>query len=145
MMKKPVIFLSLFLLCSATSLRAEGREFFDFMVKNKNLLAAAKADEAYADLIQWQNEHPEVIKNPSFCYQLFFVALEGRGDRETARLMLQRLDHLVTNDKLSPSSAIYRSVTQAWYRALSHTDSDLPRQAHQIMQTRLEMQPKQQP
>jgi len=88
-------------------------------------------------LIELERSRPEIRKEPLFCYQRFFVALEGRGDRATAKLMLQRLNYLVANDALEADSAIYRSVTETWYRSLVFTDSDLVRLAHKKMTERL--------
>jgi len=51
--------------------------------------------------------------------------------------MLQRLNYLVANDALEADSAIYRSVTETWYRSLVFTDSDLVRLAHKKMTERL--------
>ncbi len=138
-----IFFICLFSLCSTMPLVAESREFFELMRKSQNLLAAAKPIEAEADLIKWEKERPEIRKNPMFCYQRFYVALEGLGDRDTARLMLRRLDLLVASGELSATSPIYRSVTQSWNKALFYADSELPRQAHQIMHTRLALTAKQ--
>jgi hypothetical protein len=126
--------------CAQAQDLAKSRDFFDLIRNSQNLLAEAKPIEAEEGLIRWETDHPEIRKNPMFCYQRFFIALEGRGDRETAKLMLSRLDALVSSGTLSANSSMYRSVTQAWNKALFHTDSDLPRQAHLIMQSRLESQ-----
>jgi len=134
-----IIFLLLSLASSAGNV-IKSRELFDLIRRSQLLLAAAKPIEAEHELRRWETEHPEARKDAVFCYQRFFVALEGRGDRATAKLMLDRLDALVASGDLSASSSIYRSTTQAWYKALLHGDSDLPRQAHLIMQARLESQ-----
>lgn len=128
------------IVCSSAQNVAKSREFFELIRNSQTLLAEAKPNEAEEGLIRWENEHPEIRKNPMFCYQRFFVALEGRGDRETAKIMLSRLEALVTSGLLSAHSPIYRSVTQAWNKALFHADSDLPRQAYLIMQSRLTSQ-----
>jgi hypothetical protein len=128
----------LFLLGLGGVLRGEeSREFFDRMHRNTVLLAEARAVEARADLLAMEEEDPEVLDHPRFCYQRFFVELEGMGDRGAARRMLRRLDEMVASGKLERSSPRYRAVTEAWYRALFHADGDLPRQAHRIMQARL--------
>lgn len=110
--------------------------------ESQNFLAAAQPIQAQAVLLKLETDQPEIRKNPLFCYQRFFVALEGLGERPAADLMLKRLDHLVATGSLSATSPIYRSVTQAWNRALFFTDSELPRLAHIKMQTRLAMNPK---
>jgi hypothetical protein len=107
------------------------------IVESQVHLANAEPEMAEAGLDRLEREHPEIRSEPLFCYQRFFVALEGRGDRATAKLMLQRLDQLVDAGSLEADSPIYRSVTQAWHRALPFTDSDLRRRAHKIMSERL--------
>lgn len=107
------------------------------IVESQVHLANAEPEKAEAGLLRLERDHPEVRSEPLFCYQRFFVALEGRGDRTTAKLMLRRLDHLVGAESLEADSPIYHSVTQAWHRALSFTDSDLRRRAHKIMTERL--------
>lgn len=104
-------------------------------------LARAMPFEAHQQLIIWDDTYPEVRRDPLFCYQRFFVALEGHGDRKTAKLMLDRMNALVESGELDPYSAEYQSVTEAWYRALQSADSDLPRLAHNIMSERLARNP----
>ena len=128
-------FVSLSLLSTASEVEAP--EWQQVVIESQVHLANAEPEKAEAGLIRLEREHPEVRSEPLFCYQRFFVALEGRGDRATARVMLRRLNHLVDAGALEADSAIYRSVTEAWHRALSFTDSELPRRAHRIMAARL--------
>jgi hypothetical protein len=104
-------------------------------------LARAMPNEAGEQLIIWDDSYPEARRHPLFCYQRFFVSLQGHGDRKTAKLMLDRMNALVERGELDPNSAEYQSVTEAWYRALQNTDSDLPRLAHNIMAERLARNP----
>ena len=115
----------------------ESPEFIQMIRSSQHALAKAKPLQAEEALIQWEKAHPDVRSNPTFCYQRFFVALEGKGDRSTARQMLKRLTILVDKGALSANSAEYLSVTEAWYRALFFTDSDLRRLAHKKMTERL--------
>ncbi|MEY3395164.1 MAG: hypothetical protein RL346_1400 [Verrucomicrobiota bacterium] len=114
---------------------------FEMIRESQIFLARAMPKEAEEQLIIWDKNHPEVRKDPLFCYQRFFVALQGHGDRKTAKLMLDRMNALVQSGKLDPYRAEYQSVTEAWYRGLQHADSDLPRRAHHIMSTRLASNP----
>lgn len=104
---------------------------------SQNLLAKAEPEQAAAVLIQWEKQHPDAHRNPMFCYQQFFVALEGIGDRAVARQMLKCLTHLVQTGALSTNSAEYLAVTEARHHSLLSADSDLPRLAHLIMTERL--------
>ncbi len=122
---------------SSHSLYAGSLEFFHTIRSSQTHLAKAEPAAAKEVLVNWAKENPEASTNPTFCYQLFFVALEGLGDRKTARLMLQRLDRLVASGELDPQSAEYLSVTESWQRAIFFADSDLPRLAHKIMSRRL--------
>jgi len=115
-------------------------EFIRMIRTSQDLLAQGEPQQAAAPLIQWEKVHPDANKNPTFCYQFFFVALEGTGDRATARRMLNCLTRLVENGTLKEDSSIYLAVTEAWYRALFFADSDLPRLAHKKMKQRLDLQ-----
>jgi hypothetical protein len=119
----------------------KGSPFIRMIRESQIFLARAMPIEAEEQLIVWENSHPEIRRNPLFCYQRFFVALQGHGDRKTAKIMLDRMDALVESGELDPYSAEYQSVTEAWYRALQSADSDLPRLAHNIMSERLARNP----
>ena len=98
--------------------------------------AQCELQKAEASLIELERTFPEIRKEPLYIYQRFFIALEGRGDRATAKLMLERLNHLVAQGSLAADSSIYLSVTETWYHALFATNSDLARLAHQKMAPR---------
>jgi len=126
------------LACSlSTALALEIPDWKQTIYQSQLHLAQAEPEKAEAGLIELERTRPEIRREPFFCYQRFFVALEGLGDRATAKLMLQRLNHLVASDALDANSTIYLSVTEAWHRALFHSDSDLIRLAHKKMTERL--------
>lgn len=116
---------------------AEDTEWIEAIRKSQVHLAQAEPEKAEAVLIELETNYPEIRKKPLFCYQRFYVALEGLGDRATARDMLRCLDALVEAEELQAHSSIYRSVTQSWHRALLSTDSDLIRLANRKMTDRL--------
>jgi len=124
-------------LISVSLLHAQSDEFIQVIRLSQNHLAQAQPKEAEAVLVNWEQEHPECHADPLYCYQRFFVALEGSGDRKTARAMIQRMSLMVKNGSLSPQSPEYLSVTEAWGRSLFFATSDLPRLAHLIMTKRL--------
>lgn len=131
-----IALIAIFSLCSITS-ASEMPDWKTVIRESQIHLANAEPEKAEAGLIALEKQHPEIRKEALFCYQRFFVALEGRGDRATAKVMLQRLNHLVETDALKPNSNIYLSVTEAWHRSLLFTDSDLIRRANKIMADRL--------
>ncbi len=110
-------------LCTASANSAS--DWIDAIRESQALMALAKPQQADAVLDRIEEADPSIKRNPHFCYQRFFVALNGRSDRATARLMLQRLDALVAEGTLDPSSNIYRSVTEAWSRTLLLSDLEL--------------------
>jgi len=116
---------------------SDSHEFIQMIRISQNSLAQAQAAPAEVLLVEWENTHPEVRENPLFWYQRFFVALEGRGDRATARQMLDQLTRLVDAGSIPAESAEYLSVTEAWYRSLLASDSDLLRQANRKMTERI--------
>lgn len=138
--------ISLLLLSMAVVAQSEPIAFDENTMKrmireSQIYLARAMPVEAGQQLIIWDAQHPAARKHPLFCYQRFFVALQGHGDRKTAKLMLDRMNALVQSGELDPYSAEYQSVTEAWYRALQSSDADLPRLANNIMTERLARNP----
>jgi len=128
---------ALFWIFSLIPLAADSKEFVMMIRESQKYLARAQPLPAEAGLKEWELNHPDAHTNATFCYQRFFVALEGRGDRRTARRMLRHLDRLVAKGQLAPDSVEYLSVTEAWQRALFSNDSDLPRLAYRKMSARL--------
>lgn len=110
--------------------------FMEMIHASQYYFTVAKPDEAERILSAWDHNHPEARRSALFCYQRFFVALHGHGDRKKAKIMLDRLNALVKSGELDPYSVEYQSVTEGWYRFMQHTDADLPRIAHNMMAKR---------
>jgi|AntRauTorckE6833_2_1112554.scaffolds.fasta_scaffold06153_3 hypothetical protein len=121
-----------------TAFAVEAPDWKEIIHESQTYLTHSEPEQAEATLLELERIYPEVRKEPLFCYQRFFVALEGRGDRATAKLMLERLNHLVAQGTLAADSPIYLSVTETWYHSLFATNSDLARLAHQKMTQRRE-------
>lgn len=96
---------------------------------SQNFMASGDFAQADKCLVDFERTAPKARDFPLFCYQRFFVALNGHGNRSLAREFLSQLTAHVHAGTLSADSAEFQSVTSAWYRDMQFTDSDLPRQS----------------
>jgi hypothetical protein len=93
----------------------------------QSLMIYGQGKRAYGLLQGVQRSRPGAIHSPLYCYQLFFTALYGTGDRAAARAVLRWMDKEVAEGRLSAEAPEYIAVTAGWDRALQYSDSDLPR------------------
>jgi hypothetical protein len=110
---------------TAPCMEASSSQWVHVVRESQASMARAEPHHAKAVLDSLEQTEPETLRNPHVIYQRFFVALHGHGDRNTARLMLRRLDHLVANNELASDSSIYHSCTEAWTRSLLLSDIEL--------------------
>lgn len=131
MRKHPWRSLLAFVLLCSLSHGEESREVVDVVQHSQKLLGQGEYLQSEQALVELEKKNPEVKTSLLFCYQRFFVAIHGRGDRVVARDVFLRLTHLVAEGKIDPTKNEYLSVNQVWYQLLTSTDSDLPRIANQ--------------
>lgn len=112
---------------------SEAPGFIDMIRTSQNLMAEGKSEAAEAPLLEWEKNHSEVRASLTFCYQRFFVALEGKGDRATAREVLLHLTKLAEEGSINTESPELLSVVEAWYRTIFLTDSDMILRARKRM------------
>ena len=104
---------------------------------SQNFMASGEFAQADKCLVEYERVNPKAREFSLYCYQRFFVALNGLGNRPLAREFLLQLTAQVKSGNLSADSAEFQSVTGAWYRDMQFTNSDLPRQSAQKLAARL--------
>jgi hypothetical protein len=112
----------------AQAAKADEEAMKEAVQVSQRLMASGDFAKANEHLVAFERSRPKAREFPLYCYQRFFIAIHGLGDRSLAREFLIKLTDQVQSGKLLADSPEFQSVSNAWYREMQFTDSDLPRQ-----------------